>query len=339
MIKRVVFPVLTVLLSLFVFFVLAELVLRVKGDTYSWSEKNGRGYLSPYETEDSDCLHIRHSGRAKYNSPDFDYSLDVNKEGVRDTNHSITNNEGNVRVIGIGDSFTEGMGAPYDSTWLNQLSSFSVNGVFIEPISGGVAGADMFTGYYLYKERLLKYDPDFLIVVINQTDVNDFFVRGGFERFQGIECRTKKAPTIEFFFKNSHLIRSFLINVLGYNWQLISESEREELWLDFVDEYKLLIDRYLELNSGKEKRLIVAFHPLVHEVLLARYEFSFSELKHYRNAEVEYIDILDRVLSETQNGQDMFKLYWPNDQHFNSLGYQVFAEEIYTSSSLSTISE
>lgn len=339
MIKKVVFPALTVFLSLFIFFALAELILRVKGDTYSWSEQNGRGYLSPYETEKTNCLHVRNTGSLKYNSPDFNYGLDVNNEGIRDSNHSVINNQGRLRVIGLGDSFTEGMGAPFDSTWLNQLSSFSLNGRLIEPISGGVAGADMFTAFHLFNDRLLKYNPDFLIVVINQTDVNDFFVRGGFERFEGTECHTKEAPMLELFFKNSHLIRSFLINVLGYNWQLISESEREMLWIDFISEYKSLIDSYMNLSTDGGFKLIIAFHPLVHEVQLGQYEFPFYELQQYRNDEVEYIDILNRVLSETQNGSDVFKLYWPNDQHFNSLGYQVFAEEIYSSSTLSTISE
>lgn len=335
--KKAIFFFLSFTLSLLFAVVIGEFVLRVKGDTYSWSEINGRGYLSPYRSGSDDCLHVRSSGMGKYQSPDFGYNLNVNDIGVRDTFHSLEKPDSVLRIIGIGDSFTEGMGAPFDSTWLNQLAGFvsANNEKYIEPIGGGVAGADLISGHYLFSEKLRKYDPDYVIVVVNQTDVNDFFVKGGAERYTRKNCSSNEPPSFELLFEHSHLFRSLLINILGYNWQLLSKNDRNQLWEQFILEYTSTIESYLKFAEEDKFELIVVLHPLVHELFLGHYEYNFEKIKSIHSSDVNYVDVMKPLLIETNHGKDFTKFYWLNDQHFNSEGYRLFAKEVFSRSTLS----
>lgn len=304
---------------------IGEFVLRMKGDTYSWGELNGRGYISPYDKSQSTCLHKRDRSEKFYNSPDFNYSLDLNKIGLRDRDHLLASKEGVNRIVGLGDSFTEGMGAPVDSTWLALLEkrlNFNCKDSF-DVISGGVAGADVQSSYMLYDSILKKYRPDYVVLVVNQTDVNDFFVRGGLERFKVSGCPPKDAPRIEPLFRASHLVRSILINLFGYNWQLISPEHQRKLYSDFKEELIFIS----KLIADDSTQVVIVFHPLKQEAYAGQYFYDFSGLMNdLTENEITYVDVLDKI--NNVHKQDLDQLYWPNDMHFTPVGYNLFAKEV-----------
>lgn len=327
--REVYFKLITITVIVVIALVGVEVVLRVKGDTYSWSEKNGHGYQSPYGTP---CLQMwTVKGDYKYDKFEYDYSVTVNRVGIRDVNHSINKDTSIVRIIGLGDSFTEGAGAPFDSTWLSLLEDESNQFLndSVEVISGGVSGSDFAYSYKLFRDSLSKYNPDIVLFVINNTDVTDYFVRGGLDRFHGDTCYTKPAPKVEWLFRKSHLVRSIMVNILGYNWQLISEQEKKILWNSYYHEV-LQITQNIHSHSllnGYEVYFI--FHPLVHEIKQGKYDYNFELLGDELNSlGVEVIDLFTVLSEQTYYGDSISKLYWPVDQHLNSRGYNVFATEV-----------
>ncbi len=58
----------------------------------------------------------------EYHAPgEFRYTRMSNNLGLSEENIPEVKPANEFRIIGLGDSFTEGVGAPYDSTWVKQL--------------------------------------------------------------------------------------------------------------------------------------------------------------------------------------------------------------------------
>lgn len=327
--RKLVFKIIAILFAVIITLVACEIILRLKGDTYSWSEKNGHGYLSPY---DADCeIYWVSESSYKYDKIEYDYEVSVNKLGIRDHEHRLSKDSSVFRIIGLGDSFTEGAGAPVDSTWLFLLGNMYEleENDSVEVISGGVSGSDFTYSYVLFRDYLADYNPDIVIFVINNTDVADYFVRGGMSRYNGDTCFFKPAPPIEWLFKRSHLTRSVLLNVLKYNWQLVSPQERSKLWNDYSKE---LIDiaQTLKVQSLRDSfELCFVFHPLVHEINQGFYDYEFELLmSKLSEINVNSLDVYDALSNAAGGGDSISNIYWPIDQHLNSKGYRVFAEEV-----------
>jgi hypothetical protein len=110
---------------------LCETVLRNFATTLaSYGERNGAGgYNSSYYCCLSQCkacdngyYYMNAANRAEdFNKPEFHYMHTYNSLGLRDKEFSETRKPNEYRIMGIGDSFTEGVGTAQDSTWLKQL--------------------------------------------------------------------------------------------------------------------------------------------------------------------------------------------------------------------------
>lgn len=327
--RQYLFKVIIVVGFLLLSLLAAEIILRLKGDTYSWAEKNGHGYQSAY---DQPCkLKWVVDASYQYDKIEYQYHVDVNEIGIRDTYHSKEKGVNTLRIVGLGDSFTEGAGAPFDSTWLSILGKIYKKGDYdsIEVISGGVSGSDLIYSYKLFQDYLSDYNPDIVIFSINHTDVTDYFVRGGMHRFKEDTCFTKESPKLEWLFRRSHLVRSVMLNVLGYNWQIISNTKRDLLWSEFHKEFGAIILSLKEDSNTAGYKLYFVFHPLIHEVEKGTYDFDFENLKRKLDSHnIRSIDLLPALREYTVNGDSISKAYWPIDQHLNSRGYHLFARTI-----------
>lgn len=324
------FKVLVVFITGVLLFLVVEVGLRIKGDTYSWSENVGWPYHSwytPYPCMDYWVLQQDHT----YNEPEFDYAVNLNSLGIRDVEHTVGKDSATFRVVAMGDSFTEGVGAPFDSTWLSQFGrKYQPAGYdSVEVISGGVRSSYPIFEYKLFHDQLAAYDPDVVFWVVNQTDVMEYFIRGGFEQFYDDTCHYKQAPAMEAVFKRSHVVRSFMLNVLGYNWQLFTPMQREEMWQYFIRDVKTIADSVHRMGERQGFVNYFVFHPMDHEVRDQRYEFDFHLLmRELEEVGVQTIDIYEMVNNETHQGDSLSLIYWPRDRHFKPYGYGKMAEYI-----------
>lgn len=311
------------ILILIALLIVAEIAIRVKGDTHTWTEKGQGVYIDPWERSSNKALHVRTQGEHKEHYPEFEYYIEVNEEGVRDKRRGKDKDGNTVRVLGMGDSFMEGMGAEMDSTVMAllemQLSTTNSNTRF-ECLNGGVAGSDLYRSFNLLEERLISYHPDYCVILFNNTDFNDWLIRGNENGvFPPVSIPSKFE---RFLFHYSHLYRSFTINILKHSWLQQSPKEQKELWKYFLLDFKAVLKRY-EAILGEKDRLIFVLHPLIHEYEKGEYYLPFNDLKDILKAEgIKTIDIMSCFEAEQVNSED---IYWAIDMHFNSHGYQKVA--------------
>jgi len=132
--------------------------------------------------------------------------------------------------MAIGDSFTEGWGASFENIWLNMLGknlNARHSGIHVRTICGGVAGSDAFYGYRNLVDRLMAYQPDWVLLVINDSDILDVVVRGGFERFQPDgTVRGADAPEMPWMYESSQFARFILFELFDYIHSLVRRPER-----------------------------------------------------------------------------------------------------------------
>ncbi len=342
--RLLVFYGITVLFFLVFFLVIAELLVRIQGAYATWTEKSGGVFVSSYMAV-HDSWYFTHGPNAtfSYNQPEFDYDRSTNSEGLRGPDVPQAKPAGEYRILLLGDSFAEGQGAPLErtvlSTLVRSLNAESYKGLRYRGIPGGMVGSDPFFCYVLLRDRLLKYGPDLVLLMVNESDMGDIIGRGGMERFhEDGRMRGPHPPAIEGLFARSHLARFFLIKVLGYDWRLLSPSDQDEtntnaqiMIAELAREFEALGDKH-----GFEFMLI--FHPLKHEVVPDAppiYPHAKRRLDELNAAtsknDIVYGDVtpaMRAAFGEPFNFHRMDDLYWPVDNHYTGEGYEVVARAV-----------
>lgn len=316
----------TILVNLLVFTLLLialEIFLRIKGDTYTWTENATGKYHSAWDQPVNQGLHIRTQGNYVEEYPEFSYKLSINSEGIRDINREIENRHHKVRIVGLGDSFMEGVGTPYDSTIMRLIET---KDTIFEGICGGVAGSDVFRSYVLYDSLLDKYKPDYLLILFNNTDISDWVLNGNeIGILPSVKIPSKFRRNL---FEYSHLYRSISINLFGYNWIQQSPEEQKETWDLFKIDFSLVLQKYIA-TLGKGQKLVFVFQPLYHEFVEGEYVYPFEELKQIlSSSSIAYIDLQECL---HDGSIDPKSLYWQTDMHFTPYGYSVVADCILNS--------
>lgn len=171
------FRLLLVFGGLLVGLVVAEIALRVVGYSYPefYTPDEPRGY----------ALAPNVAGWYRKEGKSF---VEINSDGLRDIEHSITKSENTVRIAILGDSYSEALQVPTeDAFWrvmqrkLQECDAF--DGKQIEVINFGVSGYGTALEYITLKERVWKYSPD--IVVLAVTTNND--ITDNYRRFKKVE--------------------------------------------------------------------------------------------------------------------------------------------------------
>jgi lysophospholipase L1-like esterase len=312
----------------------AELLLRYLCLVCTWMETNAGEYVSPYqEPFDNRWYHLRTPDAVyTYGQPEFDYELRMNSLGIRDVEHPIEKPAGEFRIVGLGDSFTEGQGAPYESTYLKVLERGLDEKleVDVRVIVGGVAGSDPFYSYRLLRDKLLAFRPDLITLAVNNSDVMDVIARGGDERFlPDGTVRFNEPPADEWLFARSHLYRAF-VTLLGYDWLGLSPSEHVARREEAVEELKGILGEYQSLARSAGCRFVVILHPDSFELSTEAYSFNVGALKQYfAENGISYVDLMEYFVKRTgPDRESREKLYWKKDFHHNAAGYRMFAEGV-----------
>jgi len=306
---------------------LVEAVLRITKYTENYSEARNDHYNFICHGSYQDTLHVWPANDTHEigNRVDFVYSRRTNSLGLSDREWQKNKPDSIFRIVALGDSFTEGDGAPADSSWPKLLEQQLLQeGKAVEVFNAGVCGSDPFQSLMLLKYRLLDYRPDLVIVTIAMQDLlEDIAIKGGMERFNPKLGRRLKL--FELVYAYSHIARLIYNRVLGYSWVLIRESSPEfmkkmtkkhipELFEEFARETPdadlvfVLYPHQLQTEQGYQKRLEEAL---------------------YKNAKANNIKILD-LRSCYQNyidasGRPTNRFWWKNDGHHNSDGYVMMA--------------
>jgi len=342
-------------LRLFVLFTLlslfsAELFLKyVQRSHLTYAEQNGAFfYVSEYkqyrlqnwarkwlfsDEEPQVTRHRPHSMETIGNS-EFSFAHQYNSLGLRGP-EPMPGKDGQLRILALGDSFTEGVGAAEENTWPaaleRQLSGRPVSQQAPVVVNGGVNSTDPFAEFWLFKKVLQPYEPHIILLAVNSTDITDYIWRGGLERFHKGQLRYRSGPRWEFVYQFSYLFRAFIHNIAGKNWMLLSDDEVKELEREAYEALtRLIIDEFLPLTSTSSSKLVVFLHPTLQEIHTGHPELqewlaSISET----TPQLSTIDLIaDFQDYFDRNEQRAAEYYWPIDRHHNARGYQLLAERL-----------
>jgi len=332
--KRVKDIVLIALISLCLFIPAAEIALRITCTYCTWTEQNGDGFVSPYAVRESSWYHVREPNSVtNLQLPEFDYQVKTNSLGFRDIEHPLAKPAGEFRLMAIGDSFTEGWGARFEQTWLNLLGrdlNAEHPGRHIETICGGASGSDPFYGYRILVDKLLAYQPDHVLLVVNHSDIMDTIVRGGMERFQadgtveGVE-----APPMPWGYESSQLVRFILFEVFDYTHALVTRPERDKQKARALKKLQQLVLEYHKLLESQGVRFTLVAMPDFKGLGRNRYEQLGPLIDFAVQHQIDVIDtkpyLYDKLVEHDNRLGD---IYWPGDMHFTELGYRYFAEAV-----------
>ena len=261
--------ILIVLSSFAIVLILAETALQVFGTFWTYSERaSGGTYYSFLKEELIDAWYWTRppNDTVSFYREEFEFSRITNSLGLSEKEISITTEK--FRIVGLGDSFTEGTGVKADSTWLKQMER-NLNSVrgnqLVETVNAGIGGSDPVYEYMLLNNKLLAYNPDLVIMSINASDITDVAYRGGFERFHDDGTAGKAAPSWEWIYKSSHVFRLILHNGFKLNHYLVdpeTEVRTKKAAVQTIINVAVKLDSLTRINGAKA---IIVLHPLIYE--------------------------------------------------------------------------
>ena len=322
------------LVSLCLFIPAAEIVLRITCEYCTWTEQNGDGFVSPYAVRENSWYHVKSPNSViNFQLPEFDYEVRTNSLGFRDIEHPVAKPAGEFRLMAIGDSFTEGWGARFEQTWLNVLGrDFNAGnpGSHIETICGGASGSDPFFGYRILVDKLLIYQPDHVLLVVNHSDIMDIIVRGGMERFQADgTLKGVEAPPMPWGYEWSQFARFILFEGFNYTHALLPRSERDKQGERALEKLEQLVLEYHGLLESQGVKFTLVVMPYYNELERNQYQKLGPLIEFAIQHQIDVINtkpyLHDKLVEHDNRLTD---IYWPGDMHLTELGYRYFAEAI-----------
>lgn len=323
--------------AFFIMLFLVELFFVFSGSKKTLYENMYSFYISPYDPQIHTHHHIWDPYKTSHQLTSSEYSFfrPTNSEGFADVEwKSDVHIAPLKKIIALGDSFTEGDGANYDSSYVAGLNHILMPDSIYFVMNGGICGSDPFENYMNLKDRLMVYQPEIVIQTISANDIyTDISIKGGFERFIANDSlQYKPAPYWEPLYALSYTSR-FFFEWLGYDSFLVNkDSPHLEKELNY--QLKDLFEKYITLCSSKGVKFVLVILPLKSEIDTGKYDFDFTTLVTYlQNKPVTICDLLPyyRTKMINKSGQvDHKAFFWQYDPHHNAKGYNIMANGIYS---------
>lgn len=336
--QKTILGVVLIQISVSATWMISEIILRFNSTLYTHNDRVGEHlYLSVYTLFTQNHYHHYNPGiNFTLTTNEFSYLHRINSLGLR--NDEIPkggklNNE--CRIVAIGDSFTEGVGASQDSTWpalLENKLNAGNHEMDFRVINAGISGSDPLFGYVLLKDKLMNFNPDVVLYTFNCSDIDDVVIRGGIERFIADGTTAfRKGPYWECLYAISYTARLIVNNLLNYTPLLISREKEAFLKNKSLASLYLCSRAFQELENAGNFKTVCIIHPYPNDFVSGK-KFNLRPLldsygKHFPPATINlYNYFSDSVKMDSMN---VYDYYWKNDRHHNGRGYNAFAEGVY----------
>ncbi len=269
----------------------------------------------------------------RYFSKDFNYEVGYNEYGFRGKFPPVKKDSDEYRILCLGDSFVEGFGTSEDSTFPKLLQNYiQSDDKKISILNGGICGSNPYNEIKLYKNKLKAYNPDLVIIEINNGDIYD-------SKFVG---KTEKLPINEYFYAISHLYRiidgilekadlHFNIKIgffdLFISEEMIIENEKKEEKEKGQNERKKMIENLIYFQQqllNEKKELVIIYLPMQNELFKKENSALKKELLKQK---ISFIDLQKAYEIQIPiNADSLQTYYWKNDGHHTPKGYNLMAK-------------
>lgn len=310
---------------------LAEWAVRWSKVYQTYSEKNFGKYESYYGKTMPTWLHV-HSPYTLISVPqaEFLYPVKSNALGLINPDIASPKDSLKTRIIILGDSFTQGIGAPYDSTMPRLLENLlHQDGLTnTEIINAGIVGSDVFFERLLLQNIAPSINPDKVLMVLNYSDLSDYIFRGGSSRFLADgTVQFRKAPNIEKYYRKSHLLRAFLHFVMKYDFTLLDfptqELQYQEAALEIAKE--IAITQQWCVQNKISFLCVIHPYPFGWVKHVPEYHVMENIKVALQKNQVPFIDLY-ADFEPNLNTKNYLHYAWEKDGHFNSNGYLLFSQ-------------
>lgn len=330
------YNVLTVVIATVVACMIAEWAVRLLGLAPSISTEYSNYTSSPYLAYGPKPLSHRNGKSA---TGEFDYDEKHNSFGFRDDEHALQKPEGVFRILGLGDSFTYGVGADFEESYLylleRSLNARSGSHPRVEIIKAGVPR------FFPEPERMLleslgkKFEPDLVIVGFLPNDVIDTYY--GLEAVTVDESGfliTRQARGLGalgiVLYKHSHLGRLVLSEYVS--WRMSQEYNPD--WAAIYKENGFHEADWVKIENENEKMASIT-KAIGAELLVLHIpqKGPWADIRSYPPRRLEQwakargVAFLDVLPAMKQAAQPQH-LYYPKDSHCTPEGYAIIAAEL-----------
>lgn len=305
--------------------------------TFSGINKTQHEKLLGYNVEISGSnnfqqyYHINYPNeKIEIKKPEFTFSRTSNKLGYSDYEIQLRKSKKEIRMLCLGDSFTEGDGAPFEKSYVFQLRNKFLNPYNYYVFNAGKCGSDPFFNFVNYRDILNKYDFDIVLQTLSSSDfIDDINIRGGMERFKKkyvVEFR-KPNTVLKHIYIMSFVGRSFL-KAIGYNELLTTKKVSNEDCQKTID----LMTNYSKTIEKNNAKLVLILLPNKKEVQEDYPIFLKETIEKIKKIEGLYIiDLREFYRKEIAKSNSNFiqDNWWNEDWHHTPQGYQMMAKSIY----------
>lgn len=274
--KKAFIFVLSVFLSLLIFFAFGEVIFRL---TKRKPPQQGISLGKPHPV----FHHIYESNYKGYEYyAGFPTQFSINSQGLRGPEFPVKKPSGTFRILVLGDSFVFGTAVNDDEIFtlilekeLNKLHS----GTKYEVINCGVASYSPILEYLFLKEKALKYSPDLVLLFYDFSDLQDdflyarralynrkgeliacnpFYINGFFDFMQLLRRHAHFYSYMEHKISSS-LRRIRVLGLRGYITCHLKGKRTSQAITDTFSTESARYDRYFMLREGQNKDVIMFY--------------------------------------------------------------------------------
>ncbi len=313
-----------------------EIALRFSGTFQTYSELRNGMYVPVCDNGSADIYRTWTPNQSHLlQGPEFSYSRTTNSLGFSDT-HFELQPDSVVVIQTYGDSYTEGDGAPSDSSYpalLEQL--FAETGAAVHIQNFGVCGNDPGFCYTQMRDLGISLHPDIIVLTYGTGDLMaDVLSRGGLERFNSEGWKGREKPWFEWIYASSYVVRTVCSGMFGlhYNYLLRTQAEYENAMQELEPLWNGIFAGIAAVAQQHNIKILLVKRPDRGEIdsNAYRYDFSFFDAFVRSNPVFYHFDLLpfyrDAVGMTAQNTHQYF---WALDGHHNSRGYHQMAKGIF----------
>ena len=341
------------LLSLGAAFLLAEMVMRIYGESHGidytlYMKELTNSVRFPdglFIQDDAPYPRLRPNAQGLATTSDFSVMYNINSKGLRDKEYDYKPN-GKTRMLAFGDSFTFGEGVDYGKRFTDIPESDNTH---LEIINFGVPGYGLDQELILFAREGLKYSPDYVIIFINKVDAirystniiqNDSVVMNnatfGNPRNDSSTLFLSRDDPLLRQKENVILRNSYLLSYLNYHLHLLLIKKRMErtdalFWNNALNSSQggrgwnnnevaqrrtaLILQKFYEIAQNEGIRFIII------KIDSSDMKLNFSG---DMGNEVSYYDLSQDLRKESKK----YTLSFTYDQHFNQKTHRFIGKKL-----------